>query len=164
MPYIECGFRRDQVATEFRDGELDRLNLQVEQLTKQMALETANRKQALELELADLRAEDERLKLGNSIASQTIEAKMIEIRLKEAEFKIEKAGLENEVARWHKRFVASLDGGYDHAARQSCLAKAFADPLAARSDHDFLQLARDAMEQPHVDNAFAVDTSEDFPD
>ena len=86
-------------------GELDRLNLQVEQLTKQMALESANRKQALELELADLRAEDERLKLGNSIATQMIEGKMIEMRLKEAEFKIEKAGLENEVARLQAELI-----------------------------------------------------------
>ncbi len=104
---LENALRREQMTYELGEAkaELDRLNLQVEQLTKQMALETANRKQALDLELADLRAEDERLKLGNSIASQTIEAKMIEIRLKEAEFKIEKAGLENEVARLQAELI-----------------------------------------------------------
>lgn len=104
---LENALRREQMTHELGEtkGELDRLNLQVEQLTKQMALESANRKQALELELADLRAEEERLKLGNSVAAQTIEARMIEMRLKEAEFKIEKAGLENEVARLQAELI-----------------------------------------------------------
>ena len=104
---LENALRREQITYELGEakGELDQLNLQVEQLTKQMALEAASRKQALELELADLRAEDERLKLGNSVAAQVIESRMIDMRLKEAEFKIEKAGLENEVARLQAELI-----------------------------------------------------------
>jgi len=104
---LENTLRQEQMTIELGEakGELARLDLQVEQLTKQMALESANKKQALDLELADLRAEEERLKVRNSVATQTIEAKLIAMRLQEAEFKLEKAGLENEVARLQAELI-----------------------------------------------------------
>jgi len=104
---LENAMAREILTREMAEakGKLDRLNLQVEQVTKQMSLEGALRKQAMELELADLRAEEERLKLANSVAAQTIETKLIDYPLKEAEFKIEKAGLENELARLQAELI-----------------------------------------------------------
>jgi ATP-dependent Clp protease protease subunit len=104
---IENALARETLTREMaeRRAEVDRLKLEVDEVTKQLALETTRRKQALELELADLRAEEERLKLANSIATQGIEARMIEVRLMEAEYKIEKAGLENEVARLQAELI-----------------------------------------------------------
>lgn len=104
---LENAMAREALTHEMAEAkaELGRINLQLEQATKQNALDGALRKQVLDMELAELREEEERLKLANSVAAQNIEARMIEFRLQEAEYKIEKAGLENEVARLQAELI-----------------------------------------------------------
>ncbi|BET68820.1 hypothetical protein ASA1KI_37380 [Opitutales bacterium ASA1] len=98
---LSNSLRSERLSAEVAETrtELDRLSLQIESLNRQASLEAARRKDELDRELAALRAEDERLKLANSIANQKVESRMASMRLQEAEFKIQKAELEMDVAR-----------------------------------------------------------------
>ncbi len=80
-------------------SDVQRLKAEYEFVSKRAALALAQKKEELDSELMALRAEEERLKLKNSIATQEVESQLVKIRLKDASYKIEKAKLETEVAR-----------------------------------------------------------------
>jgi ATP-dependent Clp protease, protease subunit len=79
--------------------KLDRLTLEIDVINRQASLEAAQRRALQDTELAALRAEEERLRVTNGIVTQKLEGQMAEMRLKEAEYKVQRAALENDVAR-----------------------------------------------------------------
>lgn len=98
---LENSLRTERLNLEAAEAKtkLDRLNLEIETVTKEASLEQARRRAELEKELGGLKAEDERLKVANSVASQKMEAQLAEMRLREAQYKTEKAQLEIELAQ-----------------------------------------------------------------
>jgi ATP-dependent Clp protease protease subunit len=98
---LENGLQREQMTKELTEigSDVQRLKAEYDFVSKRTALTVAQKKEELDSELMALRAEEERLKLRNSIAAQEVESQLIEIRLKDAGYKIEKAKLETEVSR-----------------------------------------------------------------
>jgi ATP-dependent Clp protease protease subunit len=88
----------DTEAAELRT-QLDQLQLQIDLANRQASLESAQRRETLERELATLRAEEERLKLANSVAAHRLEARLSDMRVQDTELKIRRAQLEMDVAQ-----------------------------------------------------------------
>ncbi len=98
---LENSLRTERLNAEMAEArtKLDRMSLETDTLNKQLALETARRRGDLDRELADLRAEEERARVANAIASQKNEVRLAELRMQESDYKIRRAQLEMEVAR-----------------------------------------------------------------
>lgn len=98
---LENSLRGERLGAEMAETRtrLDKIALETDAINKQVALDSARRRAELDKELAELRAEEERNRVANTIATQKTEARMAELRIQEADFKIRRAELEMEVAR-----------------------------------------------------------------
>jgi ATP-dependent Clp protease protease subunit len=98
---LQNALRTERLGAEVAElrNTLDRLALEIDLANRQASLETAQRRAQLDAELAALRAEEERLRAANAITAQKLEAQTAQLRLEEAQLKVQRAALDNDVAR-----------------------------------------------------------------
>jgi ATP-dependent Clp protease, protease subunit len=98
---LENSLRRERLDAEVAESrtQLDRMQMDIDLVNRQASLDSAKRRELLERELAVLRAEEERLKLANSVAAQNLESRLSDLRVQDTEIKLRRAQLEMDVAQ-----------------------------------------------------------------
>ena len=86
---MENSIARERLASELseRKAKTDRLNAKIDSLNKEISLDSLESKKAMNDELVELRMEEERLKLANSVALKKIKTEINQLRLEDARLK-----------------------------------------------------------------------------
>ncbi|HUF61946.1 MAG TPA: ATP-dependent Clp protease proteolytic subunit [Verrucomicrobiales bacterium] len=96
---LENALAKERLAADLRSQreELERLQVEVELLTKRLELEAARKKTELDGELAELRRESERLNLENTIAKARAEIQANDLKFFKGEYQAELEKMEVEI-------------------------------------------------------------------